>query len=136
MARLSSAVVLLNRTARKTIASLSTAVPHNGIMNLSVHQNTHHVHRLAASQKLLTNGMDCISKIRLFSTLPPATSSNSPGNVSPPTSLSAEAGLKAQDAMRLFIEHGIGKRTLESIAQEKVSFAKCHGPLTVSSNFH
>lgn len=36
----------------------------------------------------------------------------------PPTSLSAEAGLKAQDAMRLFIEYGIGKRALDGIAED------------------
>lgn len=46
---------------------------------------------------------------------PPTTTSN---NLPPPTSLSPEAGLAAQDAMRLFIEHGIGKRALEAIAED------------------
>lgn len=36
----------------------------------------------------------------------------------PPDSLTPEAGLAAQDAMRLFIEHGIGKRALQEIAAD------------------
>jgi len=36
-----------------------------------------------------------------------------------PDSLSPEVALKAQDAMKLYIEHGVGKRKLEQIAAEK-----------------
>ena len=53
---------------------------------------------------------------RSLSTLPPT---NGTPTLPSPTSLSAEAGLKAQDAMRLFIEHGIGKRALDGIAEDK-----------------
>mmetsp|Transcript_36008 Transcript_36008/g.77628 ORF Transcript_36008/g.77628 Transcript_36008/m.77628 type:complete len:347 (+) Transcript_36008:58-1098(+) len=61
--------------------------------------------------------------IRSFSAMPP------PPTATPPnanamytsTSLSPEAGLGAQDAMKLFIEHGLGKQKLQLIAAEKAN---------------
>lgn len=58
--------------------------------------------------------------VRQFSTIPPgATSINNGFTPTPPTSLTPEACLSAQNAMKLFIEHGLGKQKLHAIASEK-----------------
>eukprot|EP00579_Thalassiosira_antarctica_P015314 CAMPEP_0201932134 /NCGR_PEP_ID=MMETSP0903-20130614/28827_1 /ASSEMBLY_ACC=CAM_ASM_000552 /TAXON_ID=420261 /ORGANISM="Thalassiosira antarctica, Strain CCMP982" /LENGTH=347 /DNA_ID=CAMNT_0048471659 /DNA_START=29 /DNA_END=1072 /DNA_ORIENTATION=- len=62
--------------------------------------------------------------IRSFSEMPPPPTATSPnaennGAFQPPTSLMPEAGLGAQDAMKLFIEHGLGKQKLQQIAADK-----------------
>eukprot|EP00581_Thalassiosira_minuscula_P012380 CAMPEP_0183723220 /NCGR_PEP_ID=MMETSP0737-20130205/14880_1 /TAXON_ID=385413 /ORGANISM="Thalassiosira miniscula, Strain CCMP1093" /LENGTH=312 /DNA_ID=CAMNT_0025953477 /DNA_START=116 /DNA_END=1051 /DNA_ORIENTATION=- len=67
-----------------------------------------------------------IPSIRTFSSMPPPPTATNPNDdtataFQPPTSLSAEAGLGAQDAMKLFIEHGIGKQKLQQIASLKTS---------------
>eukprot|EP00571_Detonula_confervacea_P016194 CAMPEP_0172310946 /NCGR_PEP_ID=MMETSP1058-20130122/13315_1 /TAXON_ID=83371 /ORGANISM="Detonula confervacea, Strain CCMP 353" /LENGTH=276 /DNA_ID=CAMNT_0013023963 /DNA_START=157 /DNA_END=987 /DNA_ORIENTATION=+ len=53
--------------------------------------------------------------------MPPPPTASPPGANSPqpPTSLAPEAGLGAQDAMKLFIKHGLGKQKLQQIAAEK-----------------
>lgn len=54
--------------------------------------------------------------------MPPPPTASPPTGVAqfqPPTSLTPEAGLGAQDAMKLFIEHGLGKQKLQQIATEK-----------------
>ena len=58
--------------------------------------------------------------IRSFSSLPPPPTATPPGiPLEPPTSLTPEAGLGAQDAMKLFIQHGLGKQKLRQIVAEK-----------------
>ncbi|KAL3760906.1 hypothetical protein ACHAWU_009585 [Discostella pseudostelligera] len=66
--------------------------------------------------------------LRQFSTIPTppppfsaaATAANNNGfTPTPPTSLTPEACLSAQNAMKLFIEHGLGKQKLQAIASEK-----------------
>jgi hypothetical protein len=50
------------------------------------------------------------------SSLPPT-----PGAAEPPSSLTAEAGLGAQDAMKFFVQHGLGRKKLASIATDATS---------------
>lgn len=40
-------------------------------------------------------------------------------NTAPPEKLAPEAGLGAQDAMKLFVQHGVGRRKLNDIAADK-----------------
>lgn len=59
---------------------------------------------------------------RSLSSMPPPPVASPPTTDVPyqePTALSPEAGLGAQDAMRLFIEHGLGKQKLSAIASTK-----------------
>ena len=51
----------------------------------------------------------------------PATSPAAGEAVPPPTSLAVAAGLGAQDAMRLSVEHGLGRRKLERVAADKAT---------------
>lgn len=61
-----------------------------------------------------------IGTIRSFSMMPPPPAAAPPGStIQPPTSLTPEAGLGAQDAMKLFIQHGLGKQKLQQIAADK-----------------
>ena len=118
MASLSAAVTLLNRSssllARRSITTLPTAVPR---LNTSGVRNTPTASSNSPCQQPNFFAISKKCNFRSLSTQPP-TNNNSPLNVPPPASLSAEAGLKAQDAMRLFIEHGVGKRALDGIAEE------------------
>mmetsp|Transcript_1042 Transcript_1042/g.1912 ORF Transcript_1042/g.1912 Transcript_1042/m.1912 type:complete len:351 (+) Transcript_1042:3-1055(+) len=64
------------------------------------------------------------NSLRSFSAIPPTSSvpggtTGANADQSIPDSLSPEVALKAQDAMKLYIEHGVGKRKLEEIAAEK-----------------
>jgi len=64
------------------------------------------------------------NSLRSFSAIPPTSSvpggtTGANADQSMPDSLSPEVALKAQDAMKLYIEHGVGKRKLEQIAAEK-----------------
>ena len=57
---------------------------------------------------------------RFMSTASPgATQTMANANSPPPEKLAPEAGLGAQDAMKLFIQHGVGRRKLNEIAAEK-----------------
>jgi len=88
-----------------------------------VSQNTSRCWK-AAAHCTNTGGGD----LRQFSTIPTppppfsaaATAANNNGfTPTPPTSLTPEACLSAQNAMKLFIEHGLGKQKLQAIASEK-----------------
>ncbi len=77
-----------------------------------------------AKPDAIANAIIVPNPLRTFSTAPPTSAvpgGNSTGNSdqSMPDSLSSEVALKAQDAMKLYIEHGVGKRRLEEIAAEK-----------------
>mmetsp|Transcript_14100 Transcript_14100/g.21180 ORF Transcript_14100/g.21180 Transcript_14100/m.21180 type:complete len:324 (+) Transcript_14100:85-1056(+) len=50
---------------------------------------------------------------------PPPTQTMANANSPPPEKIAPEAGLGAQDAMKLFIQHGVGRRKLNEIAAEK-----------------
>ena len=70
-----------------------------------------------------------VARNRAFSTIPPplppsdGSAAPSPASfkVTPPDSLTPEAGLAAQDAMMLFVQYGLGKRRLDEIAAERRS---------------
>lgn len=113
MASLSAAAAVLNRSAsiiaRRSFASISTLASRRDVFSRTAGASFTH--------QSSTTPLGVINS-RSFSTPPPTNNNNTAANIPPPTSLTAEAGLKAQDAMRLFIEHGIGKRALDGIAQE------------------
>lgn len=69
-------------------------------------------------QSVFANNDHTGCTIRSFSSVPPPPAANGP-TTTPPPSITPEAGLAAQDAMKLIIEHGIGKQHLEHIAAQK-----------------
>lgn len=80
----------------------------------------------AAAGSRISRGASIISSrayakhTRFLSTSPPPpTQTVANANSPPPEKISPEAGLGAQDAMKLFIQHGVGRRKLNAIAAEK-----------------
>ena len=69
----------------------------------------------------VTSPQNSLLSTRNFADMPPPPTSVPDGGAPPPppTALTAQAALGAQSAMQLFVEHGLGKRKLESIAGEK-----------------
>ena len=118
MASLSAAVAVLNRTSSLVARRYTTPFsPAGSRLDLSCVEKKFTASTNSPCQPPNYFAINKKCNFRSLSTLPP-TNNDSPLNIPPPASLSAEAGLKAQDAMRLFIEHGVGKRALEEIAEE------------------
>mmetsp|Transcript_54889 Transcript_54889/g.116617 ORF Transcript_54889/g.116617 Transcript_54889/m.116617 type:complete len:333 (-) Transcript_54889:78-1076(-) len=80
--------------------------------------------RLATPPVAINNSITSCAQnsiVRSFSAMPPPPTATPPNaaTAQPPASITAEAGLGALGAMRLFVEHGLGKRKLDEIAAEK-----------------
>jgi hypothetical protein len=116
MASLSTAAAVLNRSALSIIARRSTSS--FSTVSAQYHDLISSRRPGTSAHRPTTTSHTRLINSRPFSSLPPTNNVNETGSFPPPVSLTAEAGLKAQDAMRLFIEHGIGRRALDKIADE------------------
>lgn len=118
-----TAATLIRRCASTAVARRCARLPSSGSLPCP---------RLAAPSAPNAFANSCTSHVRRdalrsFSQAPPppATAPPPPGAdananaIQPPTTITPDAGLAAQDAMRLVVEHGVGRQKLERIAADR-----------------